>query len=708
MGGTNATKLGGWRPRLLGCYEVREALGEGGFGQVFAGWDTRLQRPVALKVLHAGNDAAGDDLLREARLAAVVRHPAMVAIHDVVTAPGLSVIVMERVFGRTLKASLAQQTPGLADVLAILRQTAAALASLHGHGLVHGDLKPSNLMLDNDGRVRVLDFGLARLVDATQSCDAEAGQVLGTPAFMAPERLQGAAPSPASDVYALGLIGQALLGGRTDETTQPVGALPVAERDTRLALAAVLARMTQPSPAQRLPSMAAALAEFERLATPVMPRPRPRLPLRVLALSIPLLLVIGAFGAGLWAMATTASPAGASADTQPHAPRESFAKAEALLANFDEEGAVADAIRLLEPIAAPGALHAPAAGLLAIAYCLRYAGDERDAIWLQRADTFAGIAVQADDQLALAQTARAWALEYRGDQAGAEIGYDTALALDPDNHYALVGRARLLVAQRRFDEADAAIDDALARHPLERQFWDWRGTLRFRQADYPAAEAAFRHSIKLKPDSVYAYANLGAALLRQDRSDDALAVLQQGLKVRPHGRLYSNLGTTLYARGRHAEAAAAFEAALSDTRGSPNDYLRWANFADALRWTPGREDDAPAAYTRALQLLETSLAGPDPDATRLSRAALYAARLGQSERARGYLAQVDAAGAKDADLHVRTVLTAEALGDRELALANLADAVRLGYPVRLLEAEPELTALRRDTRYHLTLTRNSP
>ena len=180
--------------RTIAQYELHEPLGEGGFGQVFAAWDTRLQRPVALKFLRGeAAGAAGEGLLREARLGAAVRHPALVAVHDVLIEDGTAVIVMERVFGQTLKARLAQPL-SLCEALSLLQQAAECLSSLHGHGLAHGDLKPSNLMLQDDGRLRVLDFGLATPLDATQSLGpAGPGEVLGTPAFMAPERLRNPA-----------------------------------------------------------------------------------------------------------------------------------------------------------------------------------------------------------------------------------------------------------------------------------------------------------------------------------------------------------------------------------------------------------------------------------------------------------------------------------------------------------------------------------
>ncbi len=318
---------------------------------------------------------------------------------------------------------------------------------------------------------------------------------------------------------------------------------------------------------------------------------------------------------------------------------------------------------------------------------------------MRRADAASQLALAADDQLALAHAARAWTLEFLGRLDEAAHEYARARVLEPDNFDALLGHARLLTRQQRYPEAEQLLDHALARYPEERLFQDALGTLRYQRADYAGAETAFRRSIALKPDNVYAYGNLNAALLRQDRTEEALAVLQQGLKIRPDGRLYSNLGTVLYARGRYLEAVDAFERAVSPEHGSPNDYLKWANLADALRWVPGREADAREAYARTLALIAPKLDTGANDATVLSRAALYHAKLGEPERARELIAQALSLAPDNPDVRFRATVVSELGGDRAAAITHAARALALGYPRRLLDAEPELIALRGDRRY---------
>jgi tetratricopeptide (TPR) repeat protein len=252
----------------------------------------------------------------------------------------------------------------------------------------------------------------------------------------------------------------------------------------------------------------------------------------------------------------------------------------------------------------------------------------------------------------------------------------------------------------RHADARRVLDTALSLYPKEHTFLDGLGTLFYQMGDYPKAEQAFRDSIAAKPTGVIAYANLNAALARQNRTEEALAVLQQGLRVRPHGRLYSNLGTALFSQGRYLEAAEAFQRGLSSQKGSPNDYLKWANLADALRWVPGRDAQARAAYAHALQLVEPAMKQAPTDATLRSRAALYAAKLGDAQRAQAWTSDALALSPPTGDLLFRAAVAAELGGARELALQRIQAALLKGYPRHFIDQEPDLQALRRDLRYH--------
>jgi tetratricopeptide (TPR) repeat protein len=182
-------------PVRLGRFEIREQLGAGGMGVVYAAFDPQLHRTVAVKLLVDGGDDGGARLIDEARAMAAVRDPSLVAVHDVGEWQGHVFVAMERVDGPSLREWLRGKDRAPADVIRAYVAAGRALAALHAGGLVHRDFKPDNVVIDADGRARLVDFGLARRAGAP-------ADLAGTPAYVAPELRAGAAPTAASDQYA--------------------------------------------------------------------------------------------------------------------------------------------------------------------------------------------------------------------------------------------------------------------------------------------------------------------------------------------------------------------------------------------------------------------------------------------------------------------------------------------------------------------------
>lgn len=179
--------------------------------------DTQLGRKVAIKRLVAS--LAGDSLFqerffREARMAAALSHPNLVAVYDVGEEDGLPYIVMEYVEGETLAELMTRSGPVPPDrAVEMLRQVCAGLEHAHAAGLVHRDIKPQNLLVRTDGVVKIADFGIARTLQGTKL--TQAGTVLGTAAYLAPEQAAGERVKPAADIYSLGAVAYELLSGRT-------------------------------------------------------------------------------------------------------------------------------------------------------------------------------------------------------------------------------------------------------------------------------------------------------------------------------------------------------------------------------------------------------------------------------------------------------------------------------------------------------------
>lgn len=207
--------------RLLGPYRIESTVGRGSFGTVVRARDTMLDRTVALKVLRKQDEGAGTDaLLSEARAAAALNHPNLCAVYTVDTSNGASMIVMEFVEGRTLAELIDAGPMSVEQARAFARQIAFGMASAHDAGVIHGDLKPGNILITPDNQVKIMDFGLARRIvpdvdDDTLPQDANtSGGLSGTLGYLAPERARGEAPSPASDTFAFGLIFYEMLTGQ--------------------------------------------------------------------------------------------------------------------------------------------------------------------------------------------------------------------------------------------------------------------------------------------------------------------------------------------------------------------------------------------------------------------------------------------------------------------------------------------------------------
>ncbi|MGQ0735092.1 MAG: protein kinase domain-containing protein [Acidobacteriota bacterium] len=204
--------------RTLEHYRIESKLGEGGMGVVYKGHDARLDRPVAIKILQPeqlSDDIVKQRFAREARSASSLNHPGIVTIHDIRSADGLDFIVMEYIEGSTLDALIPPRGMPAAQVLRYAIQMADALAAAHGAGIVHRDLKPSNVMVTPAGRVKIMDFGLAKQVETTAPSPGsttfhaqltEAQVVVGTAAYMSPEQAEGRKLDARSDIFTFGAV----------------------------------------------------------------------------------------------------------------------------------------------------------------------------------------------------------------------------------------------------------------------------------------------------------------------------------------------------------------------------------------------------------------------------------------------------------------------------------------------------------------------
>jgi eukaryotic-like serine/threonine-protein kinase len=253
-------------------YAVEKTLGKGGMATVELAEDTELRRKVAVKRLFAslaGDDVFQERFFREARMAAALSHPNLVAVYDVGEEAGLPYIVMEYVDGETLSELTARSGPMQPDeAVELLLQVCAGLEHAHATGLVHRDIKPQNLLVRRDGVVKIADFGIARTLQATQL--TQVGTVLGTAAYLAPEQAAGERVTAAADIYSLGAVAYELLTGRTPYAVESLADLaqkhrqaPPPMRDVPPELERAVLRALAFKPSKR-PSAAAFARELGR------------------------------------------------------------------------------------------------------------------------------------------------------------------------------------------------------------------------------------------------------------------------------------------------------------------------------------------------------------------------------------------------------------------------------------------------------------
>ncbi len=214
-------------PEVLGGrYEVRGVLGRGGMAKVCDGWDTRLHRPVAVKLLHPAlnaHPAHRRRLQAEACAAAALNHPHIVAVHDSGDHRGTPFIVMERLPGPTLADAIARGPLPPDRVRALLDELLSALAAAHGAGILHRDIKPGNILFTDFGDIKVGDFGIAK--SAGTAAATVTGEVIGTMAYLTAERVAGHPATVTDDLYSIGVVGYEALTGRHPYPQQDQAAL---------------------------------------------------------------------------------------------------------------------------------------------------------------------------------------------------------------------------------------------------------------------------------------------------------------------------------------------------------------------------------------------------------------------------------------------------------------------------------------------------
>jgi tetratricopeptide (TPR) repeat protein len=709
----------------LGAYEIVGSLGAGGMGSVYRARDTRLGRLVAIKLVSdqlAADPVASERLAREARLTSLLNHPNIVTVHDIGAAEdGRPFIVMELVAGQSLLAALrSERSLKPARAIEIANEVAEGLAAAHAGGIVHRDLKPSNIMLTEDGRAKIVDFGLGKTTSAAPSGDdttfwagglTDSFAVVGTAGYMAPEQVVPGPIDFRADQFALGALIYEMISGRRAfkraTAIQTLSAIvdaepePLAELcpDAPIELVRIVERCLAKDPAHRyastqdlardlrdLRSTSGTRPSRSSIARARPPRPRRRWPWVAGAA----VLLVAAAGVALYIAGQT---------------RGHLTQARALLDRYDKQASVDQAIRLLSSVVSARPNDAVARTMLAEAHWRKFEYNPQDAALAARAGEQAGIALTIDQSYAPAHVVLAMINSGHGRFDGALGEAQRAISLDPKSSRAWRERGR---AHFRLGQRQEAEKDFLTAVSLDPDDWTARNSLGSYYLSLNRLDEAileYERMQALAPDNTRAYNNLGSAYLQQERFEKATEMYERSLSLDKNATAYSNLGTALYQQGLYADAARSFGEAVALPGAT---FLHWFNLGAACYWAPELRGRAKDAYATAIKIGEQVRGTGKIEPLRLVElASAYAVlalltegREAQQHRNQAYklLATIEQPP-RDATLLSTLAMTYEELGDRRAALEWLDQAIKAGYAIKRLERSPWLKDLRADERY---------
>lgn len=753
----------------LGPYEIVSILGAGGMGEVYLAHDARLSRDVAIKVLPADrtlDEAARQRFLREARAASALNHPNIITIYESDSHNGVAFIAMEYVKGNSVAELLRERPLADSEAIAYATQIADALAKAHAAGIIHRDLKPGNVMVTEDGLVKVLDFGLAKLERVAKGVTAGKGSVpssaetasllsmpgttLGTLFYMSPEQARGEPADARSDIFSFGVMLFEMLTRELPFTGENLLAMLHslhfgAPKDIRylrpdlpLQLASIAGHCLQKLPDDRYQgaaeiardlrsggtsgtafkigsTSAAGLqtaaqssataqsissASVAQTAAQRSPRKWKRESGLALLVLLAALLAIPALRhsiSSLWERSQTAN--NAANVTVPDNPFALRTQAQTYLERWDLADNLDRSITLLNRAIELDRDYAPAYASLTVAYFEKNRL-HTDSQWTKQAAQSAAHALQLNSDLADSHVAAGVAAMLAGKNSQAEQEFRKAADLDPKNATPHRWLGLLFNAMGKSNQAEEELTRAVALNPE-----DWRahinlGLLYYRIARYPEAAAAWEQVKKLTPDNYYVLNNLAGVYMMMDRDEDAAAALQRSLEIKPAANSYSNLGTLRFSQARYVDAVPAFEKAVNL---NANDYLVWGNLGDAYRWAPGQRAKAGPAYQNAIRLVREEIAAHPQDPEARSTLALYLAKSGDKAAALAEIKDVDRVPKKTASVLLDSAVVHELCGERDIALTTLSAALKAGSTLKEIKNEPELIALRTDTRYQSLL-----
>ena len=702
----------------LSHYRILEQIGAGGTGVVYRAHDERLDRDVALKILSPGTvvgTAAPKRFRQEALTLSKLNHPNIATVHDFDTQDGTDFLVEEFIEGLSLDAMLVSGPLSEKEIIQLGSQLVDGLAAAHEHGIIHRDLRPGNLRVTPDARLKILDFGLAMMLHREVSPTAltesvtETRAIAGTLPYMAPEQLLGGKLDARTDIWATGCVLYEMATGRcpflgtgpalTDAILHQ-SPPDISKLNPRIsaALDAVIQKCLDRDPEKRYQSAREIGVDLQRaVSTPTSSGTRRRLGrwFAGLAVAVAVAAVVGIGMRQELSLRQTSSgkhaEVTAPGETVPH---ESYLAGMAQLGRWDKHGNLESAIGLFEQAVKADPGFALGFSALGEAYWAKYRLDH-DSRWIDEAERTCKRAAELNSQLPAVYVTLARVHNGKGQYNLALQEIQQALKLEPRDPDALLGEATVFASMGQEDKAETTYKKAAALRP---QRWDGYyelGVFYYQQRRYTDAAAEFERVLEITPDNALAHATLGGMMQLLRKDVEAEKHLKQSIELQPSYAAYTNLGSLYYRERRWAESVAMTRKALEI---NDNDWRAWSNLGLAYEWL-NRKSEADEAFRVELTRLEKIATVSADDADVQVELGLMYSKWKLRAKAAPRLEAALALAPEDPSVLVCAGEAYENLGDRSRALELVKKALVRGWTLAELESDPGQQKLIRDPRF---------
>jgi eukaryotic-like serine/threonine-protein kinase len=702
----------------LSHYRILEQIGAGGMGVVYRAHDERLDRDVALKVLPPRTElesGARKRFHKEALLLSQLNHPNIATVHDFDTQDGTDFLVEEFIDGLSLDAMLASGPLPEREIIHLGLQLVEGLAVAHEHGVIHRDLKPGNVRVTSDARLKILDFGLAVILCGEPSPTAvteslsETRAVVGTLPYMAPEQLLGGKLGARTDIWAVGCILFEMAAGRrpflgsgpalSDAILhEPPPAVSKVNPRISAALDAVIQKCLDKDPQKRYLSAREIAVDFERALSPSLPapiRPRGKRWFAALAVAAALSAVVGTVRVlPILHHNSSPNPSAQLVSQGQTAPHESYLAGLKYLERWDKPDNLDSAIALFDRAVRADPGFALGFSALGEAHWAKYRLDH-DARWIDEAERDCKRAAELNQQLPAIYVTLALVHNGRGQYNLALQEIEQALTLEPLNPDALLGEAAVFAGMGREDQAETTYKKAAALRP---QHWDGYyelGAFYYRQRRFADAAAQFEQALEITPDNALVHATLGGMMQLLGKNAEAEEHLKRSLELHRSYAAYTNLGALYYREKRWEESVAMTQKALDI---NPNDWRAWLNLGLANEWL-NRNAEAEQAFRNEQARLETIFKVRGDDAEVQVELGLLYSKRRQREKAVPFVEAALARAPEDPSVLVTASEAYENLGNRSRALELVQQALAHGSSLEDLVNDPGQQNLIRDSRF---------